>query len=110
KEHTMARPDAAPAVTPDELTAILDRELDALPDKYRAVIVLCDLEGKTRQEAAGHLGWPAGTVAGRLARARALLARRLTRRGVTLSGGAAAVLAPGAAAAVPPALFAGTVQ
>src|SRR5439155_2366644 len=110
KEHTMARPEAIAPAAPDELAAILDRELDALPDKYRAVLVLCDLEGKTRQEAAGRLGWPAGSVAGRLARARAMLARRLARRGLTLSGGAAAALAPGAAAAVPPALFAGTVQ
>src|SRR5262249_15966032 len=51
KEHTMARREIAPAAAPDELAAILDRELDALPAKYRAVLVLCDLEGKTRQEA-----------------------------------------------------------
>src|SRR5262245_6995250 len=46
----------------DELS-LLDQELSRLPDKYRAVIVLCDLEGKTRKEAASHFGLPEGTVA-----------------------------------------------
>jgi hypothetical protein len=52
------------------------------------VIVLCDLEGKTRQQAAKQLGCPEGTVAGRLARARTMLSRRLVRRGVVLPAGA----------------------
>jgi RNA polymerase sigma factor (sigma-70 family) len=70
----------------DDLEPLLDQELGLLPDKYRAVIVLCDLEGKTRQEAATSLGCPEGTIASRLSRARTMLAERLARRGVALSG------------------------
>jgi RNA polymerase sigma factor (sigma-70 family) len=86
-----------------DLRALLDQELSRLPDKYRAVIVLCDLESKTRKEAAGQLGCAEGTVASRLARARVMLAKRLTQRGVAFSGGAlAAVLAQQAASAGAP--------
>jgi RNA polymerase sigma factor (sigma-70 family) len=84
---------------------LLDDELSRLPDRYRAVIVLCDLEGKTRKDAARQLGVPEGTVAGWVARARVLLAKRLAKRGVALSGGAlAAVLAERAVPADVPAM------
>ncbi len=87
----------------NDVRPLLDQELSRLSDNYRAVIVLCDLEGRTRKEVARQLGVPEGTVAGRLARARALLAKRLAQRGVTLSGGAlAAVLARNAASAGAP--------
>src|SRR5262245_12968535 len=68
-----------------DILPLLDKKLNALPDKYRAPIILCDLEGKTRKEAALHLGWPEGTVAGRLARGRWILARRLGQLIGTLS-------------------------
>ncbi len=95
-----------------DLLPLLDEELSRLPEKYRSVLVLCDLEGNTRKEAARHLDLPEGTVASRLNRARNLLARRLTQRGVTLAGGAcAAVLAPQAASAsVPHVVMNGTLQ
>jgi RNA polymerase sigma factor (sigma-70 family) len=69
-----------------DVRGVIDEELTRLPGRYRAVVLLCDLEGKTRAQAARQLGVPAGTVAGWLWRARVLLARRLTRRGVSLSG------------------------
>jgi RNA polymerase sigma factor (sigma-70 family) len=86
------------------LKPLLDQELSNLPSDYRAVVVLCDLEGKTRKEAAQELGLREGTVASRLARARALLAGRLACHGIRLSGAAlAAVVASGTAAAAVPA-------
>ena len=95
-----------------DLQAVLDEELSRLPDHYRGVIVLCDLEGMTRKEAARQLGIPEGSVASRLARARVMLAKRLTRRGVVFSGGSvAAVLSAGSASAsAPPALVASTIK
>lgn len=76
----------------NDVRPVLDRELSRLPALYRAVIVLCDLEGKTRREAAWQLGLPEGTVGSRLARARAMLAKRLARRGLAVSGGALATV------------------
>jgi RNA polymerase sigma factor (sigma-70 family) len=96
----------------NEWSPVLHQELNHLPEKYRAPMVLCYLQGKTNQEAARLLAWPVGTVKGRLTRARELLRRRLTRRGVTLSGSLLAVaLGPGAgSAAVPAALVDSTVR
>src|SRR5262249_50953165 len=87
-----------------DLRPVLDRELNRLPDKYRVPVVLCDLEGRTRGEVARQLGRPEGTLSGRLTTARRRLAKRLARRGLTLSGGAlAAALSPREASAILPA-------
>jgi RNA polymerase sigma factor (sigma-70 family) len=105
EEHAGAVPkrQAADEVWQEALS-LLDAELAHLPDKYRAAIVLCDLEGKTIRMAARDLGCPQGTLAARLTRGRALLARRLTRHGVRLSvGTVATALGHGAAQASLPA-------
>jgi RNA polymerase sigma factor (sigma-70 family) len=78
---------AAEQVNRQELWSLVDAELNQLPDKYRSPLLLCYLEGKTNEEAARELGWPAGSISYRLARGRELLAQRLTRRGVALSAG-----------------------
>ena len=90
------RPDTPAAVVAAEtaeLAAILHEEVNRLSTRYRTPIVLCYLEGKTHDEAARALGWPKGTVAGRLARARDLLKSRLTRRGVAFPATGLAVMA-----------------
>jgi RNA polymerase sigma-70 factor (ECF subfamily) len=77
--------DSSAEIERRDLRRVLDDELLRLPEKYRAPVVLCDLEGHTREEAARRLGWPTGSMSRRLDRARTLLRRRLTYRGVALA-------------------------
>jgi RNA polymerase sigma factor (sigma-70 family) len=96
----------------EELRKLLDEELDRLPEKYRIAVVLCDVEGRTRRDAAQQLHLPEGTVKSRLLRGRSLLARRLLKRGLGVS--AASLAATGfqqaASGAVPAALLSHTVK
>jgi RNA polymerase sigma factor (sigma-70 family) len=79
-----ADPALADAVSREEFQR-LHEEISHLPEKYRIPIVVCYIEGLTHEEASTRLGWSLGTVKGRLARARGLLRRRLSRRGVVFS-------------------------
>ncbi len=67
----------------DDQAEVVHQELSRLPEKYRAPVVLCYLQGLTHDEAAARLHWPVGTVRSRLARGRDRLRNALTRRGVT---------------------------
>jgi RNA polymerase sigma factor (sigma-70 family) len=111
KERNMFRPEATQPDPWQDWRELLDQELAALPEEYRAAIVLCDLQGKSRKDAARQLGWKEGTLSGRLARGRALLARRMSPHDPALfAGGVTALLAqqPASAAVSPALIFATT--
>jgi RNA polymerase sigma factor (sigma-70 family) len=107
---TMSHAEIAAGADWQEVRDLLDREVQQLPSKLRAAIVLCDLESRSRCDAARVLGIPEGTVSSRLAAGRKLLARNLTRRGVAVSGTllAATLAAQEVSAAVPVALTSAT--
>ena len=108
---TMPEPETNVEPNWDDLGPVLDEELSRLPDRYRSVLVLCDVEGRTRKDAARHLKCPEGSVSSRLARARTMLSKRLARRGIALSGGAVSVLiSEHAVAHIPHSLLDATLQ
>ena len=101
---------AAPAVRDsqilDNLRAILDEEVNCLPEKYRVPFVLCYLQGKTNAQVARMLGCAQGTIFSRLAWARERLRKRLGRRLALASGAVASLLTQCAVAEAVPASFA----
>jgi formylglycine-generating enzyme required for sulfatase activity len=115
EKQVIEMPEAEAGTEPDlwpDLQPLLDQEVSRLPDKYRLAIVLCDLESKTRKEAARQLKIPEGTLSSRLTTARTMLAKRLARYGLAVSGvSVAAVLSQNvASAAVPTMVLSSTIK
>jgi RNA polymerase sigma-70 factor (ECF subfamily) len=80
----------APAEIDPNVKRVIQEEINHLPAKYRAPVLLCYLQSRTHEEAARELRCPVGTVKGRLSRALDLLRSRLVRRGLALSAGVVA--------------------
>jgi RNA polymerase sigma factor (sigma-70 family) len=81
--ETQIKADPADEQESTAFSPVVQEEVRRLPEKYRAVVLLCYWEGLTQEQAAHQLGCPIGTVRSRVARARELLRRRLSRRGLT---------------------------
>lgn len=109
---SMPDPQATDRSDGQEVLAILDEELNQLPENYRILLVLCYLQGKTHEEAARSVGCPLGSMSWRLDRARALLRKRLAHRGLVLGSMPALLLFAHTAhgAALPGPLAEATIQ
>jgi RNA polymerase sigma factor (sigma-70 family) len=118
RRHSRERPldnVPSPEVPPEEprdWLPLLEQALNGLPQRYRTPLVLCHLEGRSRQEVAHQLGLPEGTLSSRLATARQLLAKRLARHRLALPMGVilATLADETASAAVPASLLVSMVQ
>ncbi len=95
----------------EELIGLIHAEIDRLPDRFRMPVVLCDVEGRSYEEAARHLRCPVGTVKSRLARGRERLRGRLVRHGLAMPAGSSlASIDPGANPAAPVPLVRATIR
>ena len=112
REDVMPPADPKDQLTLRELHAVLDEELQRLPEGERAALVLCHLEGRTQAEAAQQLGWSVGTLRRRLDQGRERLRRRLVCHGLAPSAALAAVLVADSvsSAALPASLATATVR
>jgi RNA polymerase sigma factor (sigma-70 family) len=90
------------------LATVIGEELNRLPERHRLAVILCDLDGLSRFEAAVRLGWNEGTLSTRLHRGRKELAGRLTRRGITMASAGFAIA--GLHSVVPAKLTAATIE
>ncbi|MCI0456279.1 MAG: sigma-70 family RNA polymerase sigma factor [Gemmataceae bacterium] len=108
----MPRAEVLDELTWKELRSVLDEEIGSLPERYRAPVILCYLEGKSHEQSARELGWPKTSLEYRLTRAREMLRKRLERRGIALSGAAliGALTQNAVSAAVPAQLTISTVK
>jgi RNA polymerase sigma factor (sigma-70 family) len=91
RHEPIPRPDPVNELSSRELLAILDGEVERLPERQRLPVLLCCLEGLSLEEAAARLGWKRGAVKGHLQRGRHRLHHRLARRGLTLTAALTAV-------------------
>src|SRR5262249_52954904 len=98
---------------PTDLRVLLDDELALLPESYRAVLVLCCLQGRTYAEVALELGCSTAAIPRRLVRAQTMLRRRFIKHGASAPALLTAVFmgtSLPAASAAPPAMLARTVE
>lgn len=108
REHRAAVPEAdrpVPDAGWESLVAAVHEEVQRLPEAERTAFVLCDLEGVSQPDAAARLGWPLGSLSGRLCKARQRLLERLTARGVAPAAAIGIGMTAGAASALPAKLF-----
>ena len=73
-------PDALESIAEEELYEILDAEMQKLPEKFRAVLVLFYVQEQRYEEIAKVLNLPLSTVKTHLFRARGLLRNRVLDR------------------------------
>jgi RNA polymerase sigma factor (sigma-70 family) len=102
--------ESPPDLTWAEVRDILHDEIEKLPEHYRLPVLLCYVEGKSREEAATQLDWTSGTLIGRLERGRKMLRSRLLKRGVGLAAVLLAVIGDSAQASVSLALVHDTIR
>jgi uncharacterized protein (TIGR03067 family) len=106
----MVEPEQERGLDREELTEVVHQEVGRLPEPFRVVVVLCELQGESYKAVAASLGVPVGTVRSRLSRARERLRVQITRRGVVVPAGLAFLVGGKVGASVPSAkLVASTV-